>query len=177
MSFLFRVIALKGRQMLSGDFNPRFIPRSIRLKSIPLVILNTCIIEESLVFLAPFRAVVVLGLVADVLRGLVKVPVINGEGTVARLPSEALVVAFVQGLDPLAAVGFDILDELGQGDGLGQGGQDVDVVADTANGYRDAVHVVDDAADVGKDLVEVLVAYLHTMALDVEDEVDVVFYE
>ncbi len=61
----------------------------------------------------------VLRLVADVLRGLVKISVIHREGSIARLPAESFVIAFVQGLDPLATVCLDALYEVGQGDGLG----------------------------------------------------------
>ena len=92
---------------------------SIRLKSIPLIILNACLVQESLVFLAPFRAMVVLRLVADVLRGLVKMSVIHREGTVAFLPCEAFVILLVQSLDPFAAVCFDISHEVNQSDGFG----------------------------------------------------------
>jgi len=58
-------------------------------------------------------------LVADVLRGLVKISVIHREGSIARLPAEAFVIAFVQGLDPLATVCLDVFYEVGQSDGLG----------------------------------------------------------
>ena len=71
----------------------------------------------------------VLRLVADVLCGLVKISVIHREGSIARLPVETLVILFIQGLDPLAAVCLDAFHEIGQGDGLGQGGEDVDMVA------------------------------------------------
>ena len=119
----------------------------------------------------------VLRLVADILRNSVQTSVIHRESPIARLPAEAIVILLVQGLDPFAAVGLDALHEIGQGDGLGQGGEDVDVVADAANLDGDATHVADEAADVGEHLPEVLVAYLHAMVLDVEDEVDVVFCE
>ena len=92
---------------------------SIRLKRPPLVILNTSLIQELLVFVSPVGAVVVCCLVADVLCGLVKISVIHREGSIARLPAEAFVVAFVQGLDPLATVCLDVLYEVGKGDGLG----------------------------------------------------------
>ena len=51
------------------------------------------------------------------------------------------------------------------------------MVADAADGDRDAVHVVDETADVGEHLVKILITYLHAIVLDMEDEVDVVFYE
>lgn len=120
---------------------------------------------------------VVLGLGSDVICGLVKMPVIHRESAIAPLPVEAFVVALIQGLDPLAAMGLDVLDELGEGHGFGQVGEDVDVVADAADGDKDGFHVGDAAADVGKDLRQVLVAYLHAGAFDVEDDVDVVLYE
>ena len=52
----------------------------------------------------------------------------------------------------------------------------MDMIADAANSDRDAVHVLDESADVGEHLAEVFVTYLHAGAFDVEDEVDVVFY-
>ncbi len=51
------------------------------------------------------------------------------------------------------------------------------MVADAADGDRDAAHVADETANVGKHLAKVLVAYFHAMVFDVEDEVDVIFYE
>ena len=51
------------------------------------------------------------------------------------------------------------------------------MIADAANGDRDAVHVADKAADVGEDVAEVFITHLHAVALDVEDDVDVVFDE
>ena len=92
---------------------------SIRLKRPPLIILNTSLIQELLVFVYPVSAVVMCRLVADVLRGLVKISVIHREGSIARLTAEAFVIAFVQGLDPLATVCLDVFYEVGQGDGLG----------------------------------------------------------
>ena len=62
---------------------------------------------------------VVFRLVADVLRGLVKMSVIHREGTVAFLPCEAFVILLVQSLDPFAAVCFDISHEVNQSDGFG----------------------------------------------------------
>lgn len=114
---------------------------------------------------------------ADVLRGLVKVSVIHREGSVASLPAEAFVIAFVQSLDPLTAIGLDAFHEIGKGDGFGQGGEDMDMVADAPDFHRDAAHVADEAADVGEYLHKVLIAYLHAMVLDVEYDVDVVFCE
>ena len=51
------------------------------------------------------------------------------------------------------------------------------MIADAANGDRDAVHVADEAADVGEDVAEVFITHLHAVALDVEDDMDVVFDE
>ena len=116
-------------------------------------------------------------MVADVLCNSVQTSVIHREGTIASLPAEAFVIAFVQSLDPLAAVGLDAFHEVGQGDGLGQRGEDVDVVADAADFDGDTAHVADETADVGKHLSEVFVAYLHAMIFDVEYDVDVVFCE
>ena len=114
---------------------------------------------------------------ADILRNSVYTSVIHREGSVACLSAEAFVILFVQGLDPLAAVGLDPLHEVGQGDGLGQRGEDVDMVAYTTDFYGYATHVADDTADVGEHLPEVFVAYLHAMIFDVEDDVNVVFCE
>ena len=153
------------------------IPASIRLKRPPLVILNASLVQEPLVFVSPVGAVVVHRLSADVLRSLVKVSVIHRESSIACLPAEAFVILFVQGLDPLAAVGLDALHEIGQGDGLGQRGEDVDMVADATDFDGYAIHVADDTSDVGKHLPEVFVAYLHAMIFDVEDDVNVVSCE
>ena len=95
------------------------IKNLVSLKRIPLIILNTSLIQELLVFVSPVGAVVVRRLIADVLRGWVKVFVIHREGSIARLPTEAFVIAFVQGLDPLATVCLDVFHKVGQGDGLG----------------------------------------------------------
>ena len=114
---------------------------------------------------------------ADILRNSVYTSVIHREGSIACLPAEAFVILFVQGLDPLAAVSLDAFHEVGQGNGLGQRGEDVDMVADAPDFYRDATHVTDETSDVGEHLPKVLVAYLHTMILDVEDEVDIVSCE
>ena len=53
----------------------------------------------------------------------------------------------------------------------------MDVVADATDGDRDAVHIADEATDVGEDGAEVFITHLHAVALDVEDDVDVVFDE
>ena len=150
---------------------------SIRLKRPPLVILNPSLVQELLVFVSPVGAVVVLRLGADILRNSVYTSVIHRESTIACLPAEAFVILFVQGLDPLAAVGLDALHEVGQGDGLGQRGEDVDMIAYTTDFYGYTIHVADDTADVGEHLPEVFVAYLHAVVLDMEDEVDVVSCE
>ena len=116
-------------------------------------------------------------MVADVSNHIVKGIVAYRESAVACLPAEAFVILFVQGLDPLAAVCLDALHEFGQGDGLGQRGEDVDMVADATDFDGYAIHVADDTSDVGEHLPEVFVAYLHAMILDVEDDVDVVSCE
>ena len=148
---------------------------SIRLKRPPLVILNASLVQELLVFVSPVGAVVVLRLGADILRNSVYTSVIHREGAIACLPTEAFIILFIQGLDPLAAVCLDSLHEVGQGDGLGQGSEDVDMVAYTTDFYGYTIHVADDTADVGEHLPEVFVAYLHAMIFDVEDDMDVVF--
>ena len=153
------------------------IPASIRLKRPPLIILNACLVQELLVFVSPVGAVVVCRLVADVSNHIVKGIVAYGESTIACLPAEAFVILFVQGLDPLAAVCLDALHEVGQGDGLGQGGEDVNMVADTTDFDGYAIHVADDASDIGEHLPAVFVAYLHALILDVEDDMDVVSCE
>ena len=51
------------------------------------------------------------------------------------------------------------------------------MIADAANGDGDAIHVADEAADVGEDVAEVFITHLHAVALDVEDDMDVVFDE
>ena len=150
---------------------------SICLKRPPLVILNSGIVQEFLVFVSPVGAVVMLRLGADILRNTVYTSVIHREGSIACLPAEAFVILFVQGLDPLAAVGLDPLHEVGHGDGLGQRGEDVNMVADATDFYGYTIHVVDDTADVGEHLPEVFVAYLHAMIFDVEDDVNVVSCE
>ena len=111
------------------------IPASIRLKRPALVIFNASLVQELHVFVSPVGAVVVLRLGADIMRNSVYTSVIHREGSIARLPAETLVILFIQGLDPLAAVGLDALHEVGQGDGLGQGSEDVDMVADTTDFY------------------------------------------
>ena len=113
-------------------------------------------------------------MVADVLNHIVKGVVAYGESTIACLPAEAFVILFVQGLDPLAAIRLDSLHEVGQGDGLGQRGEDVDMIADAAYLYGNTAYFADDTADVGEYLLEVFVSYLHAMILDVEDDMDVV---
>ena len=153
------------------------IPASIRLKRPPLIILNTRLVQEVLVFVYPVRAVMMLRLRSDVMDHVVKGIVAHREGPIACLPAEAFVILFVQGLDPLAAVCLDALHEVGQGDGLGQGSEDVDMVADSTDFYGYTIHVADDTADVGEHLPEVFVAYLHAMIFDVEDDMDVVFCE
>ena len=150
---------------------------SIRLKRPPLVILNPSLIQEMFVFVSPLSAMMVCRLVADVSNHIVKGIVAYRESAVACLPAEAFVVLLVQGLDPLATVSLDAFHEVGQGNGLGQRGEDVDMVADAPDFYRDATHVTDETSDVGEHLPKVLVAYLHAMILDVEDEVDVVSCE
>ena len=90
----------------------------IQLKRPPLIILNARLVQELLILLSPFRAMVVRRLVADVIRGLVKVSVIDREGTVAFLPSEAFVILLVQSFNPLAAVCFDVPHEVDQCNGF-----------------------------------------------------------
>lgn len=114
---------------------------------------------------------------ADILRNSVYTSVIQRESTVACLPAEAFVILFVQGLDPLAAVGLDALHEVGQGDGLGQRGEDVDMIANAAYLYGNTAYFADNTADVGEYLSKVFVSYLHAMILDVEDDMDVVSCE
>ena len=153
------------------------MPASIRFKRPPIVILNPSLIQELLVFVSPVGAVVVCRLVADVSNHIVKGVVAYGESTIARLPAEAFVILFVQGLDPLAAVGLDALHEVGQGDALGQRGKDVDMVPDATYFDWYAAHVADDTSDVGEHLPKVFVAYLHAVVFDMEDDVDVVSCE
>ena len=150
---------------------------SIRLKRPPFIVLNTSLVQELLVFVSPVGAVVMLRLGADILRNPVYTSVIHREGSIARLPAETFIIAFVQSLDPLAAVGLDALHEVGQGNALGQRGEDVDMIADTTDFYGYTIHVADDTSDVGEHLPEVFVAYLHAMILDVEDDMDVVSCE
>ena len=116
-------------------------------------------------------------MVANVMNHIVKGVVAYRESAIACLPAEAFVILFVQGLDPLAAVCLDVLHEVGKGYGLGQRGEDVDMVADATYLYGNTSHFADETSDVGENLAKVLVAYLHTMILDVEDEVDVVSCE
>ena len=149
----------------------------IRLKRPPLVILNAGLVQELLVFVSPVGAVVVCRLVADVSNLIVKGVVAYRESAIACLPAEAFVILFVQGLDPLAAICLDALHEVGHGDGLGQRGEDVDMVADATDFDGYATHVADDTSDVGEHLPEVFVAYLHAMIFDVEDDVNVVSCE
>ena len=147
---------------------------SIRLKRPPFIILNACLIKELLVFVSPVGAMVVRRLVADVMNHIVKGVVAYRESAIACLPAEAFVILFVQGLDPLTAVGLDPLHEVGQGDGFGQRGEDVDMVADAADLYGNTAYFADDTADVGEYLSKVFVAYLHAMILDMEDDMDVI---
>ena len=51
------------------------------------------------------------------------------------------------------------------------------MVADATDFDRYATHIADETPDVGEHLSEVFIAYLHTVALDVEDDVDVVLCE
>ena len=51
------------------------------------------------------------------------------------------------------------------------------MVADAADFHRDTAHVADETADVGEHLAKVFVTYLHAMILDMEYDVDIVFYE
>ena len=51
------------------------------------------------------------------------------------------------------------------------------MVADATDGDWDAAHFADETTDVGEHLAKVFVAYLHAMVLDMEYDVDVVFYE
>ena len=85
---------------------------SIRLKRIPLVILNPGLVQKVLVFVSPVRPVMVLRLGADIIDYIVKSLVAYGESTVSLLPSETLIITFVYRLDPLAAVGLDVFHEL-----------------------------------------------------------------
>lgn len=55
---------------------------------------------------------VVCRLVTDVLRGLVKMSVIDREGAVAFLPRKAFVKLLIQGLDPFAAVSLNVSNEV-----------------------------------------------------------------
>ena len=174
--------ALKGRQYVKRGFQSSLVesyynPRSICLKRPPLVILNASLIQERPVFVFPVSAMMVFRLVSDIVCGLIQVPVIDRECAIAPLPGEAFVILLVQRLDPLAAISLDVLNEFGDGDGFGQVSQNVDVVADAADGNGDASHVVDNASDVGEDFRQVFIAYLHAVAIDVEHDVDVDFYE
>jgi len=53
----------------------------------------------------------------------------------------------------------------------------MDMVADAADGNGYAVHFADETPDVGEHLAKVFVAYFHAIVLDMEYDVDVVFYE
>ena len=150
---------------------------SIRLKRPPLIIFHSSLIQEPLVFISPVGAVVVLHLGSDVMDYIVKGVVAYGESAIACLPAETLIILFIQGLDPLAAVCLDALHEVGQGDGLWQRGEDVNMVADATDFNWHAIHIADESSDVGEHLSEVFVAYLHAMILDMEDDVDVVSCE
>ena len=51
------------------------------------------------------------------------------------------------------------------------------MVANAADFHRDAAHVADETTNVGEHLAKVFVTYFHAMVLDMEYDVDVVFYE
>ncbi len=51
----------------------------------------------------------------------------------------------------------------------------MDMIAYATDGYRYTIHLTDEAANVGENAAEVFVTHLHAIALDVEDEMDVVF--
>ena len=53
----------------------------------------------------------------------------------------------------------------------------MDMIANAPDLYGDTAHFADNSADVGEHLSEVLVAYLHAVVLDMEDDMDVVSCE
>ena len=53
----------------------------------------------------------------------------------------------------------------------------MDMVSDATDSHWDSTPIIDDSTDISKDLRQVFVADLHAIVLDVEDDVDVVFYE
>ena len=87
-------------------------------------------------------------LVLDVSGDLAGLSDADRECTVAVLPSE---VFEALGLEPFAGAGFDLFDDLGDGQGSGEIEEEADVVLDAANLDGVAADVAEDAAGVGKE--------------------------
>ena len=159
----------------TNKLNPDGVTESIP-ERIPLVVLNAVCLKEQSVFLLERPLLVVLLLATDILHRLVDERRADGERAVPLLPCECG-VARGELLHPLAAVGLDGADEVGQRHRLRQRREDVHVVGHAADFYGQPADALDDAADVGEDAAEVFRLHLHARALDVEYQVNVDFYQ
>ena len=159
----------------ANKLNPDGVTESIA-ERIALVVLNAVCLQEQPVFLLERPLLVMFLLAADVLHRLVDERWADGERAIFLLTGERG-VARVELLHPLAAVGLDGADEVGQRHGLRQRREDVYVVGHAADFDGQPADALDDAADVGEDAAEVFRPHLHARALDVEYQVDVDFYQ
>ena len=94
---------------------------------------------------------VVLFLVADIGSDFIAGRRRDGESTVAFLPGEGGEAVFR--FDPLGGVAFEVFDEVGEGDGGGEGEEEVDVVGDSADFGWEGVKGSEATAEVGVEFV------------------------
>ena len=142
----------------------------------PLVILNAVCLQKQSVFLLKRPLLVMLCLAANVLHGLVDERRTDRERSVSLLPCESGVKR-VERLHPLAAVGLDGADEVGQRHRLRLRREDMHVVCHAADFYGQTADALDNAADVSEDARQVFRPHLHACALDVEYQMYVNLYQ
>ena len=141
-------------------------------KQIRFVVLYTIFFQECKVFLLEIRFVMVLFLGLDVSLGSLHDGLTDGEATIPTLPSEVLIV-FVLGLDPSAAMAFHIFHQFGQSDVFRHDAQDMNMVFYTSNLDGSAVQRVENLSDICMQLCIFLFADWHTRIFDVKGGVDV----
>ena len=141
-----------------------------------LIITDVVSFQKRFVFIVKTPFPVMFFLLSYVVYGLVKQRRADGKSPIAVLPTERCIIT-VQCLDPFAAVCFDVSDEIRQCHCFWERGQYVDMVFYASHHDGNAVHALDDTADILENARKILFPHWNTRAFHMEHEVDVDFYQ
>jgi hypothetical protein len=150
--------APKGRAFVArGDrreplemYEPQMFKPQRGVRSIPniaFVIFHVVAFEEFEVFLLECFGAVMFGLVGEIGANDVEIRIRNGKCGITSLPGE-IRGARKSIVNPRRGEGFDVADNVRDGVVTVEGGEDMDVIGDSAGGAESAFAVREDAADV-----------------------------